>query len=148
MEVTGQHNAPATLSPGNNTSIHSAGGGVSSRTGLEDLEMRKIAGLRRDLNTGSSSLYPCLYTDNAVPAPLIRENNLFSNVYLLFFKTLSLRNSTVTPSYYQLISGNISFHCLVDASISVLVTTMATQNRCNLLQLCEKNGTHAYLYGG
>lgn len=30
-------------------------------------------------------------------------------------------------------------------SISVLVTTMETQNRCNLLQLCEKNGTHAYL---
>jgi len=55
MEVTGEHNAPANLPPGNNTSTHSTGGGVSSRVSLEDLEMRKIAGLCRDLNPGSSS---------------------------------------------------------------------------------------------
>jgi len=41
--------------PGKNTSTHSTGGGVSSRAGLEDLEMRKIAGLCRDLNPGSPS---------------------------------------------------------------------------------------------
>jgi hypothetical protein len=50
-----------------------------------------------------------LYTDYAVPAPLIPENDLFSNVCLLFFKTLSLRHSSIIPSCYQLISCNISF---------------------------------------
>lgn len=137
MEVTGQHNAPATSPPGkkHQHSLNRRRGELQGRSRrLGDEKNRwSLPGFESWIaQPVALSLYRY-----AVPAPLFPENNLFSNVYFLFFKTLSLRHSSpaIIPSYYQSISCNISFHCLVGVSISVLVTTMATQNRCNLLQL-------------
>ena len=72
MEVSGQLHAPAALLPEKNLATYWIGCWVEHRVGLE----KRISDAYRDSSPGPFSLYPSHYTEYAVPAAYIGQQEL------------------------------------------------------------------------